>query len=640
MMFAFFVVNAFLALAVAIPTTNHVIHERRDIPASSWEKRAAMPSTMQLPMRIGLKQSNLDKAHDLLMDISSPKSPNYGKHLTAEEVTNLVAPASETFDTVRLWLEESGIDGGRISTSTNKVWLQFDAAVEEAEQLLKTKFHLFANTETGDMNVACDEYSVPGHITNHIDYVTPGIRLLSTGGRSTTRKRDFGAAPTWKPLPKELEPTASNVDDVTNCDTLITPACIRALYSIPIGTTAAAGNALGIYEYGDTYAQGDLDLFFTNNFPQIPNGTAPNLRSVDGAQAPAQLDSAGSESNLDFQLAFPIVYPQGTELFQVDDAPLTRGSPLVGLFNNLLDAIDGSYCTYSYMGETGNDPGYDNSYPDNLPGGYTGQLMCGVYQPTNVISVSYGLEEATLSAAYQQRQCQEWMKLGLQGVSVVFASGDSGVGGRRGCLGANRLVFNPGCPYITTVGSTYLPKGSNVLTDDEVSTTTFASGGGFSNIYDTPDYQKAAVDAYFANADPIVKAYKSYSIKSGDPVGANGGLFNRDGRGYPDVAAVGDNIVEYLGGRAVINGGTSASAPVFASILTRINEERIAAGKGTVGFVNPVLYAYPEMFYDITNGTNPACRTNGFYAGKGWDPVSGMGTPFYPNMADVFMGLQ
>lgn len=72
-------------------------------------------------------------------------------------------------------------------------------------------------------------------------------------------------------------------------------------------------------------------------------------------------------------------------------------------------------------------------------------------------------------------------------------------------------------------------------------------------------------------------------------IGAGGGIYNKDGRGYPDVSSVGDNIVIFNKGAPTLIGGTSASAPIFASILNRINEERIAAGKSTVGFVNPTL---------------------------------------------------
>ena len=162
----------------------------------------------------------------------------------------------------------------------------------------------------------------------------------------------------------------------------------------------------------------------------------------------------------------------------------------------------------------------------------------------------------------------------------------------------------------------------------------FTSGGGFSNIYPTPDYQQAAVSDYFGSNNP---GYKSYGIN--DTLGANGGIYNNQGRGYPDVAAVGDNIATFVSGQFFNSGGTSASAPIFASIINLINEERIAAGKGPVGFINPTLYANPNAMNDITNGTNHGCGTDGFKAVKGWDPVTGLGTPNYPKLLDVFMAL-
>jgi tripeptidyl-peptidase-1 len=81
---------------------------------------------------------------------------------------------------------------------------------------------------------------------------------------------------------------------------------------------------------------------------------------------------------------------------------------------------------------------------------------------------------------------------------------------------------------------------------------------------------------------------------------------------------VGDGILSITNGRIIIEGGTSASAPIFASILTRINEHRLMAGKSTVGFVNPTLYANPSVLHDITEGNNKACGTNGFKAAPGW----------------------
>lgn len=89
------------------------------------------------------------------------------------------------------------------------------------------------------------------------------------------------------------------------------------------------------------------------------------------------------------------------------------------------------------------------------------------------------------------------MKLGLQGTSIVFASGDDGVARRSGaCLGSKHNIFTPGepasCPYVTSVGATTLPSGK-VPGDAETAVTSFSSGGGFSNIWTTPSYQASAV---------------------------------------------------------------------------------------------------------------------------------------------------
>ncbi|KAK6428759.1 Tripeptidyl-peptidase sed1, partial [Oleoguttula sp. CCFEE 5521] len=119
----------------------------------------------------------------------------------------------------------------------------------------------------------------------------------------------------------------------------------------------------------------------------------------------------------------------------------------------------------------------------------------------------------------------------------------------------------------------------------------------------------------------------------------NGGIYNRAGRGYPDFSAIGDNVVIGGQGRFLRIGGTSASSPAFAAILTRINEERIAERKSTIGFVNPALYAHPEVLHDITVGNNSGCGTPGFYAAPGWDPLTGLGTPNYPAMLKLFLSM-
>ena len=81
-----------------------------------------------------------------------------------------------------------------------------------------------------------------------------------------------------------------------------------------------------------------------------------------------------------------------------------------------LTSFNQSYCTFSAYGETGNDKYLDQSYPD--PGGWQGQLMCGVYKPTHVISVSYGGQEVDLPLSYQRRHSKEYLSYLLVEIRV------------------------------------------------------------------------------------------------------------------------------------------------------------------------------------------------------------------------------
>jgi tripeptidyl-peptidase-1 len=117
-------------------------------------------------------------------------------------------------------------------------------------------------------------------------------------------------------------------------------------------------------------------------------------------------------------------------------------------------------------------------------------------------------------------------------------------------------------------------------------------------------------------------------------------LFNRVGRGYPDVSAQGYAYLTVVEGQVHAVYGTSAAAPVFASIVTLINNERLQMGKRPVGFVNPALYANPEVMNDVVSGANEGCGVDpAFQATVGWDPVTGLGSPDYQRMRNLFIRL-
>lgn len=258
-------------------------------------------------------------------------------------------------------------------------------------------------------------------------------------------------------------------------------------------------NSLGIYEDGDYYAQGDIDLFFAEYAPYVPQGTAPILNGIDGGEAPVAQDSPlnTGESDIDLDMAFSLIYPQTVTLYQTDDAIYAAeesNGTYEGFLNTFLDALDGSYCNYTAYGITGDSPGIDPSYPDPQPGGYKGKLQCGVYKPTRVITGSYGEAEYDLPPNYQRRQCNEFMKLGLQGHSIFFSSSDYGVASypgddsANGCLGPDETIYNPdypaNCPYITAVGATRLYPDQTVLDPESAlqadlggDATLFASAG-------------------------------------------------------------------------------------------------------------------------------------------------------------------
>jgi hypothetical protein len=54
---------------VAVPSNSHVIHEKRSETPRNWKRVARLDADVVLPMRFGLTQSNLDKGHDLLMEV-------------------------------------------------------------------------------------------------------------------------------------------------------------------------------------------------------------------------------------------------------------------------------------------------------------------------------------------------------------------------------------------------------------------------------------------------------------------------------------------------------------------------------------------------------------------------------------------
>ncbi|KAF8516709.1 family S53 protease-like protein [Hysterangium stoloniferum] len=231
--------------------------------------------------------------------------------------------------------------------------------------------------------------------------------------------------------------------------------------------------------------------------------------------------------------------------------------------------------------------------------------------PPQVLSTSFGFNEPDIPFSIANSLCNAYMQLGARGVSIIFSSGDGGVSGSQSQSCTTFIpTFPSGCPFVTSVGAT------TGITETSAS----FSSGGFSALFPGPAFQNTAVDAYLAAIGTT-----------------NSGKFNRTGRGFPDIAAQGENYAISGGdGQLGFADGTSCSAPLTSSTIALLNAELLAAGKPVVGFFNPFIYANPGAFNDITAGSNPGCNTNGFPATTGWDPVTGFGTPNFPKLKAAF----
>merc|ERR1712185_474014 len=112
--------------------------------------------------------------------------------------------------------------------------------------------------------------------------------------------------------------------------------------------------------------------------------------------------------------------------------------------------------------------------------------------------------------------------------------------------------------------------------------------------------------------------------------------YNASGRGFPDIAAqatdftVVANLVPLPG-----VAGTSCASPTASGVMALLNDLRVAAGKPSLGFLNPFIYQNAAAFNDITTGSNEGCGLgqSGSPAAAGWDPVTGVGTPNYVKLA-------
>jgi uncharacterized repeat protein (TIGR01451 family) len=211
---------------------------------------------------------------------------------------------------------------------------------------------------------------------------------------------------------------------------------------------------------------------------------------------------------------------------------------------------------------------------------------------------------------------QIFQQYATQGQSFFNASGDTGAS-------TGTIEYPADDTNITIVGGTTLfTTGPGGAWSSETVWSTFpsqadASSGGISP----------------TNAIPV--------WQQGIDMTANQG--STSFRNVPDVAYVADNLfIMANNGTSYSAGGTSAATPLWAAFTALVNQQAVAGGHPTVGFLNPALYAigkgatYNANFHDITTGNNTNVGSpNLYFAVPGYDLCTGWGTPTGSSLINV-----
>ncbi|KAG2138054.1 peptidase S8/S53 domain-containing protein [Suillus bovinus] len=586
---------AALASTVPFKGCQQKVKESVHGPPRGWYKHAPAPKHHLLELKIALSQPKFPELEQHLWEISDPSHARYGAYLSKQETQALMAPHPETLDVVSEWLALHGLAEEELVRSSALDWVTIRVPVGLAEEMLDTTYHVYKHAETGESIIRTTSYSLPEILHDHVDLIQPTTMFARFKAfRSTLHWTDQAQPAAPCPPGTMITGPAGNPVDAS-CNSTITLSCLRQIYNAEnYQTTAANGNKLGLTGYlNESVNNEDLQQFYQ---AQNPSAYCSNYTLVSIHGGVNNQSHPGPEANLDSQFGFGLVWP-----------------------------TPGTFYT------TGGEPPYipDLVYPDDQNEPYTYWLDYLLSQDDipQTISTSYGDDEQTVPYNYAIRVCAGMASLGARGVSLLFSSGDDGVGdgnpdpASQQCKsndGRNVTTFLPifpaSCPYVTAVGGTVnIPE-----------TAVNFSGGGFSNYFPRPAYQDAAVSTYLETLAH----------------GTFGGLYDPTGRAYPDVAAQGLHFSVIYKGKKNLISGTSCSSPTFAAFVSMLNDARINAGKTSLGFLNPFLYSTGYVaLNDITKGSNPGCGTLGFNATLGWDPVTGYGTPNFEKLKDLVLAM-
>jgi len=529
-----------------------------------WVKLHRVEPESSVHLTFALKQENVDDLEELLLKVSDPDSPSYGKYLSVDQITNLISPTKETVDIVKVWLKNNGVNLDHCDITLNKDFLLCAIPRKTAEKvLLGSVFHYYKHDKLSSHVIRSDSrYYIPTFISQYLDFVGgvhrfPNVNFIKT-----------------KQEPLNVPTTKYNIDTKA-IHVGVYPKVLRTRYNLTEEDVGShPDNSQVVAQFLEQFfSQKDLAEFMS----MFVGHDFVHKTQIDKIIGPNE-GRSGVEASLDTQY-------------------------IMGLGANIT----------TWFWATG---GRHEKQEPFL------QWLIDVSNTTKVPyvhSVSYGDDEVTLSTAYMKRVSTEFMKTGVRGITILFASGDNGAGCKKGKFSPN---FPVSSPYVTGVGGTGFnnPFGTGPEFAYEI------SGGGFSSVFKQPAYQADKVNTFLNSTDKLPPDQ----------------YYNKTGRAYPDLAALSRHFW-IVNNRIPAPGiaGTSAATPTVAGIISMLNEHRLHNNKPVMGFLNPFLYKNSQAMFDVTSGCNEGCLSGdkGFCATAGFDPVTGNGTPNYPALVKAAMQM-
>ncbi|KJE97784.1 tripeptidyl-peptidase I [Capsaspora owczarzaki ATCC 30864] len=558
-------------------------------------------------MTFALRLQNKAALHDRLMSVSSPENAEYGKHMTVDEIASIGGITRENERALASQLAAFGAKTFALSQTRTFAYacLPISAAqvlLERQAEALPVGMRHLIHTIVQTRSTMLMEIE-PIRLTEAAPAAAEHWKYSRFGGVEAGALGDPNAQKTAYQIPlTQVATNTSLVQMVWGTGTFgYTPADLAQFYS----TYNVPNTVNNLHTYGmqgtvngDNFIEGTLDCTYISGM---------------GVGVQTLIANTDNDSSTEWGPGF------GPALLNFVST-LSNQSTLPHVLSMSLGSLSWASCDTLCRDAVSNTGGKQFNYDD-----------CIQYMQSQRQVCMYTSQDET------DKINDELLVVALRGVTILAATGDGGshfsfepfsdlnkIGRALNVVSCSKNfpTFPAASPYLLGVGGTQW-SGTGTPTAPIAWT---ASGGAFSWQFPMPDYQKAAVAHYLSTTQGLPPANS----------------YNASNRAYPDVAALADNVPIVSAGKVMNVGGTSASTPAFAGIISLLNDIRLNKGLPSLGFVNTRLYQvaaqHPgEAFFDVTVG-NTACSSsgfccdNGFPAAVGYDPTTGLGSPLWPGL--------